>query len=87
MLGEAKEAFSTRQPKGEITLLIEGKASKTIESPSETQLENELRELISEGHSLSMVLSHFNLPAILILSIYSMQRNFMFDMYYFCGSS
>ncbi|KAE9458614.1 hypothetical protein C3L33_09489, partial [Rhododendron williamsianum] len=51
-LGEAKEAFSTRQPKGEITFLIEGKAN-VVETPSESQLENELRELISVGHSLS----------------------------------
>ncbi|KAL6982736.1 16S rRNA (cytidine(1402)-2'-O)-methyltransferase [Sarracenia purpurea var. burkii] len=52
-LGEAKEAFSTRQPKGEITFLIEGKADYMVETPSESQLENELRELISRGHSLS----------------------------------
>lgn len=53
-MGEAKEAFSTRQPKGEITFLIEGKAN-VVETPSESQLENELRELISVGHSLSEV--------------------------------
>ncbi|KAK1272288.1 hypothetical protein QJS04_geneDACA013080 [Acorus gramineus] len=53
-LGEAKEVFSTRQPKGEITLLIEGKAHSVIEMPSEVQLEHELRELVSSGHSLSM---------------------------------
>ncbi|CAN4122900.1 unnamed protein product [Withania somnifera] len=40
---EAKEAFLAHQPNGEITFLIEGKSIK-----------NELRELISEGHSLSM---------------------------------
>lgn len=45
-----------RQLKGEITFLIEGKSISIDESPSESQLENELRELISEGHSLSMVL-------------------------------
>ncbi|OVA08721.1 Tetrapyrrole methylase [Macleaya cordata] len=53
-LGEAKEAFSTHQPKGEITLLLEGKPSSIAEAPSEDQLENELRDLISNGHSLSM---------------------------------
>ncbi|XP_009761058.1 uncharacterized protein LOC107769765 isoform X3 [Nicotiana tabacum] len=53
-IGEAKEAFSARQLKGEITFLIEGKSISIDESPSESQLENELRELISEGHSLSM---------------------------------
>ncbi|KAA8528686.1 hypothetical protein F0562_036041 [Nyssa sinensis] len=51
-LKEAKETYSTQQPKGEITLLIEGKAIM-VETPSESQLENELRELISRGHSLS----------------------------------
>ncbi|XP_044474535.1 ribosomal RNA small subunit methyltransferase I [Mangifera indica] len=53
-LGEAKDAFSTQQPKGEITLLVEGKAICAVEAPSEDQLENELRELISSGHNLSM---------------------------------
>ncbi|TYI21010.1 hypothetical protein ES332_A06G007900v1 [Gossypium tomentosum] len=50
-LGTAKEAFSTRQPKGEITLLIEGNSNSSVETPSESQLENDLRELISNGHS------------------------------------
>ncbi|KAK2971490.1 hypothetical protein RJ640_020896 [Escallonia rubra] len=54
-LGEAKEAFSSHQPKGEITFLIEGKAFSVVETPSESQLENELRELISNGHSLSTI--------------------------------
>ncbi|XP_059637084.1 uncharacterized protein LOC132279168 isoform X1 [Cornus florida] len=53
-LEEANEAFSTQQPKGEITLLIEGNTNCVVETPSESQLENELRELISNGHSLSM---------------------------------
>ncbi|PSR99646.1 Ribosomal RNA small subunit methyltransferase [Actinidia chinensis var. chinensis] len=53
-LEEAKQAFSTRKPKGEITFLIEGKANYAVEIPSESQLENDLRELISGGHSLSM---------------------------------
>ncbi|KAI6688286.1 hypothetical protein NL676_025114 [Syzygium grande] len=52
-LGEAKEAFLTRQVKGEITLLIEGKTDCSVEMPSEDQLENELRHLMSSGHSLS----------------------------------
>ncbi|XP_047329490.1 ribosomal RNA small subunit methyltransferase I isoform X2 [Impatiens glandulifera] len=52
-LEEANKSFSTRQPKGEITLLIEGKTECGIETPSEAQLENKLRELISQGHSLS----------------------------------
>ncbi|KAE8712706.1 pentatricopeptide repeat-containing protein [Hibiscus syriacus] len=52
-LGKAKEAFLTRQPKGEITLLIEGNSNCSVETPSESELENDLRELISSGHSLS----------------------------------
>ncbi|PWA75220.1 tetrapyrrole (Corrin/Porphyrin) methylase [Artemisia annua] len=52
-LGEAKSAFLDRQPKGEITFLIEGKPICEVETPSEDQLENELRELISNGHTLS----------------------------------
>ncbi|KAK1391686.1 putative 16S rRNA (Cytidine(1402)-2'-O)-methyltransferase [Heracleum sosnowskyi] len=52
-LGDAKVVFSTRTPKGEITFLIEGKAICVAETPSESQLENELGELISNGHSLS----------------------------------
>ncbi|CAL5417467.1 unnamed protein product [Camellia sinensis] len=52
-LEEAKGAFLTRQPKGEITFLIEGKANCVVEAPSESHLENELRELISGGQCLS----------------------------------
>lgn len=52
-LGGAKSAFLDRQPKGEITFLIEGKPICEVEAPSEGQLENELRELISNGHTLS----------------------------------
>lgn len=52
-LGEAKTAFLDRQPKGEITFLIEGKTTCEVENQSEDQLENELGELISNGHSLS----------------------------------
>ncbi|CAH8254703.1 unnamed protein product [Arabidopsis lyrata] len=50
---EAKEEFLIRQPKGEITLLIEGKEETKAENPTESQLEEELRGLISDGHSLS----------------------------------
>ncbi|KAL3340895.1 hypothetical protein AABB24_029179 [Solanum stoloniferum] len=53
-IDKAKEAFLAHQPKGEITFLIEGKSTSTDEGPSESQLENELRELIAGGHSLSM---------------------------------
>uniref|UniRef100_A0A7N1A4S4 Tetrapyrrole methylase domain-containing protein n=1 Tax=Kalanchoe fedtschenkoi TaxID=63787 RepID=A0A7N1A4S4_KALFE len=53
-LGEAREVFSTRQPKGEITVLIEGKTPSVVEGPSESQLESQLGDLISKGHSLSM---------------------------------
>ncbi|XP_024972856.1 uncharacterized protein LOC112511463 isoform X2 [Cynara cardunculus var. scolymus] len=52
-LGEAKAAFLDRQPKGEITFLIEGKAISEVETPSEAQLENELADLIFNGHTLS----------------------------------
>lgn len=58
-MGEAKEAFLTRQAKGEITLLIEGKTDCSVEMPSEDQLESELRHLMSSGHSLSAVLISF----------------------------
>ncbi|KAG6704987.1 hypothetical protein I3842_07G159000 [Carya illinoinensis] len=52
-LAEAKEMFSSHRPKGEITLLIEGKKKSMVETPSECQLEDELRDLISSGQSLS----------------------------------
>ncbi|PKU78401.1 16S rRNA (cytidine1402-2'-O)-methyltransferase [Dendrobium catenatum] len=45
--------FSSGQPKGEITLLIEGKADSPSKAPSEDELEHELRDLISKGHSIS----------------------------------
>lgn len=54
-LGEANEAFASRQPKGEITILIEGKLTSDDETPSEEFLEHELRELTSKGHTLSAV--------------------------------
>ncbi|CAL9755130.1 unnamed protein product [Musa acuminata subsp. burmannicoides] len=53
-LGEANKRYSTQEPKGEITLLIEGKANSVNNVPSNDQLELELKELISKGHSLSM---------------------------------
>lgn len=55
-LGEARDEFSTRLPKGEITALIEGKAPSVAEGPSESQLESQLGDLIGKGHSLSMVI-------------------------------
>jgi 16S rRNA C1402 (ribose-2'-O) methylase RsmI len=64
-LGEANEAFATRQPKGEITILIEGKLMSNDETPSDDFLEHELRELTAKGHTLSAV--HHQLNAILHL--------------------
>ncbi|TKY75188.1 Ribosomal RNA small subunit methyltransferase I [Spatholobus suberectus] len=52
-LGEAKEVFSIRQVKGELTILIEGQANSKVEPPSDIELESELRELIASGESLS----------------------------------
>ncbi|KAJ0232108.1 hypothetical protein HA466_0293650 [Hirschfeldia incana] len=52
-LGEAQQEFLIRQPKGEITLLIEGKEETRAENPTESQLEQQLAVLISDGHSLS----------------------------------
>ncbi|KAI5589968.1 hypothetical protein POPTR_005G232200v4 [Populus trichocarpa] len=52
-LGEAKVRFLNQQPKGEMTLLIEGRTNCLVETPSEDQLEHELGELISRGHTLS----------------------------------
>lgn len=56
---EVKEAFTTKQPKGEITFLIEGKAICVDETPSESQLENDLSELINKGYTLSEVIFFF----------------------------
>ncbi|CAN6439410.1 unnamed protein product [Victoria cruziana] len=53
-IGEAKEAFSSYQPKGEITILVEGKRSCGAQVPSEAEIACELRELVSNGHSVSM---------------------------------
>ncbi|RDY11959.1 rsmI, partial [Mucuna pruriens] len=52
-LGEAKEVFSIRQVKGELTILIEGQGNSKVEPPSDIELESELRELIASGESLS----------------------------------
>ncbi|KAF7817602.1 ribosomal RNA small subunit methyltransferase I [Senna tora] len=52
-IGEAKKAFSLHQPKGELTILIEGRTNSRVEPPSEIQLEHELRDLILRGESLS----------------------------------
>ncbi|XP_037460477.1 ribosomal RNA small subunit methyltransferase I-like isoform X2 [Triticum dicoccoides] len=52
-LGEANEAFATRQPKGEITILIDGSSISIDETPSDDFLEHELRELMAKGHALS----------------------------------
>jgi 16S rRNA (cytidine1402-2'-O)-methyltransferase len=57
-LGEAKVRFLNQQPKGEMTLLIEGRTNCLVETPSEDQLEHELGELISRGHTLSTVMTH-----------------------------
>ncbi|GAB4853199.1 hypothetical protein Ancab_017386 [Ancistrocladus abbreviatus] len=53
-LGQAKQVFSAFQPRGEITLLIEGHAHSTTETSTESHVEEELRGLITSGHSLSM---------------------------------
>lgn len=67
-LGEAKEVFSIREPKGEITLITEGKAKSAVENPPEYQLENELQDLISSGHSLSTVRTSSHLPDLRVFS-------------------
>lgn len=54
-LESANKVFLDHQPKGEITVLIEGKKTAATEIPTETQLESNLRCLISSGHSLSEV--------------------------------
>lgn len=42
-----------------MTLLIEGKAECIDEAPPDSQIEDELKELITSGHSLSMVMGLF----------------------------
>ncbi|KAF5959906.1 hypothetical protein HYC85_001115 [Camellia sinensis] len=72
-LKEAKGAFLTCQLKGEITFLIEGKANCVVEAPSESQLENELRELISGGQCLSAAVK-------LVAGGYSMRRKEIYSL-------
>lgn len=60
-MGKAKDVFLGQQPKGEITFLIEGKTNSIAETPSDSQLADELRDLVSSGHSLSMVIDLLNL--------------------------
>jgi 16S rRNA C1402 (ribose-2'-O) methylase RsmI len=62
-LGEANEAFATRLPKGEITLLIEGNSISADETPSDDFLEHELKEMMAEGHALSSV--HISLSSLI----------------------
>ncbi|GLJ05502.1 hypothetical protein SUGI_0019170 [Cryptomeria japonica] len=52
-LAEAKGEFAQRNPKGEITLLIQGSEDQSVESPEETELESQLQDLFSNGHRLS----------------------------------
>lgn len=52
-LAEAKVEFAQRNPKGEITLLIQGFEDQSAESPAETELESQLEDLFSNGHRLS----------------------------------
>ncbi|MQL81028.1 hypothetical protein Taro_013470, partial [Colocasia esculenta] len=56
-LGLANKTFSTQQPKGELTVLIEGEKNAAPEIPTETELESRLRDFFSNGHSLSEVQS------------------------------
>lgn len=83
-LGEACKAFSAQQPKGEITLLIDGKEKSADEAPSEDHLELELRELISSGHSLSMV--YFSLGQFLSIFIFLLPNIISFILISFCSS-
>ena len=53
-----------------MTLLIEGKEISVVENPSESQLENELGDLISKGHSLSMVIDFSCLVVFFLFSLY-----------------
>ncbi|GAB2267705.1 hypothetical protein Dimus_002688 [Dionaea muscipula] len=53
-LGQANKAFLLRQPKGEITVLVEGSSDLVTEALCESQIVDELRSLMTSGHSLSM---------------------------------
>ncbi|XP_073306570.1 uncharacterized protein [Primulina huaijiensis] len=72
-LEEAKEAFSAHQPKGEITLMIEGTTNREAKVLTESQLENKLGELISKGHSLSAAVK-------LVASETSMKRKAIYSL-------
>ncbi|XAR64936.1 16S rRNA (cytidine(1402)-2'-O)-methyltransferase [Bertholletia excelsa] len=50
---QSKDVFSTHPPKGEIRFLIKEKANCEVEISYESELENELREFMDKGHSLS----------------------------------
>lgn len=52
-LAEAKSEFSQRNLKGEITLVIQGSEVNSAEAPTEEELESQLQDLLSNGHSLS----------------------------------
>lgn len=43
--------------------MIQGQANSKVEPPSDIELESELRELISSGESLSMVVTSLHLRA------------------------
>ncbi|KAE9609421.1 putative 16S rRNA (cytidine(1402)-2'-O)-methyltransferase [Lupinus albus] len=72
-LSEAKEVFSLRQAKGELTILIEGQADSKVEPPSDIQLENDLKELIASGESLSSAVK-------LVASRTSMSRKTIYSL-------
>ncbi|XP_073020118.1 uncharacterized protein [Primulina eburnea] len=72
-LEEAKEAFSAHQPKGEITLMIEGTTNREAKVLTESQIENKLGELISKGHSLSAAVK-------LVASETSMKRKAIYSL-------
>ncbi|MED6224587.1 hypothetical protein PIB30_085510, partial [Stylosanthes scabra] len=59
IVGEAKEVFFMRKPKGELTMLIEGQTSSKAEPSSNNELEDELRESIASGKSLPTVIASF----------------------------
>eukprot|EP01018_Ginkgo_biloba_P021895 Gb_29354 [translate_table: standard] len=52
-LEEARSEFSQRDPKGEITLLIQGHENDPTKAPTEEELECQLQDLVSNGHSIS----------------------------------
>lgn len=52
-LEDACKTFSSRHPKGEITVIIEGKVKSVTEVPLDCEIEHDLKVLISNGHSIS----------------------------------